>query len=197
MAQEEYEEARREQEEEAASDAVAERYAQALFDLGLEHDKLDTFLDQIQAVRGVFDTSRPFRHLLLHPGIERAERRSAIRELADDWGLDEMVRNFLFILLDNERVRKLDEIERAYRQTVDEHHGNVRATVTSAVELDDGQRDAIREVLSDATGKDVILETEVDESLIGGAVTRLGDMEFDGSVSNHFDQLKQRILREV
>lgn len=197
MAQHEHEETRQEHEEEAAQDAVAERYAQALFDLALEHDKLETFLDQLQAVENVFESSSAFRHLLLHPGIERTERRSALRDLAEEWGLEEMIRNFLFILLDNERVQKLEEIERAYRELVDEHQGNVRATVTSAVELDDDQRDAIRDVLSDATGKDVILETELDESLIGGAVTRLGDMEFDGSVKNHLEQLRERILREV
>lgn len=180
-----------------SQDAAADRYAQALFELGVEHDQLEGLLEELTAVREVFEESSVFRHLMLHPGIDRGERREAIRELADQWGLDDMLRNFLFILLDNERVRKLHQIERSYRELVDEHQGNVRATVTSAVELDGGQEEAIRDVLAEATGRDVILETEVDEDLIGGAVTRIGDIEYDGSVRNHLEQLKHRILREV
>jgi F-type H+-transporting ATPase subunit delta len=180
-----------------ASDAAAKRYADALFEIGVEHDKLDALHDQLEGVLGAFRQSKDFRNLLLHPSIDVDVRRNALREVADSWGLDQLVVNFLFILLDNERVRALQSILEAYREQLDKREGNLRATVTTAVELDDEQSEAIQEVLSEKFGKDIILTTETDEELIGGAVARVGGRVYDGSVSNQLDQLKDNILEEV
>lgn len=180
-----------------ATDATATRYANALFEIGVEHDKLDTLYDQLEGVNEAFEASTSFEHLLLHPGIEVDERREAIRDLADTWGLDELLVNFLFVLLDNERVRKIPAILETYRKLLDDKEGNIRATVTSAVELDGGEKRALKEVLSEKFGKDIILTTETDEDLIGGAVARVEGMVFDGSVRNELDNLKQNILEEV
>jgi len=180
-----------------ASDATASRYAHAVFEIGVEHDKIEVLHDQLDRVNVAFQSSDAFEHLLLHPGIEVDERRQAIRQLADKWGLDEMLVNFLFVLLDNERVRKLPSILETYRKLLDDKEGNLRATVTSAVELDGGEKRALKQVLSEKFGKDIILTTETDEDLIGGAVARVGGTVFDGSVRNELDNLKENILEEV
>lgn len=180
-----------------ASDAAARRYASALFEIGVEQGKIDELSQQLRDLAEAFRASVELRHLLLHPGIEVGERRQAIRQLADKWGLDELMVNFLFLLLDNERVRALPAIASVYRKHVDEQQGNVRATVTSAVELDGGQKRALEEVLAEKTGKEIILSTEIDEDLIGGAITRIGGTVLDGSVRNQLEQLKDNILEEV
>ena len=180
-----------------ASDAVARRYAHALFEIGQEHGKLKGLRDELDSIAAAFGGSDEFRRLLLHPGIETDERRSAIRTLAESWGLDEMLVNFVFLLLDNERVRKLPAIAEVYRGLVDEEAGHVRATVTSAVELDGGEKRALKDVIGEMTGKEVILTTEIDESIIGGAITRIGGVVYDGSVRNQLENLKENILQEV
>lgn len=180
-----------------ASDAAAKRYADALFEIGVEHDKLDTLHDQLDSVLEAFHQSKDFRNLLLHPSIDVDVRRNTLRKLADDWELDQLVVNFLFVLLDNERIRALPSILEAYRQQLDDKEGNLRATVTTAVELDDDQKSALQEVLSEKFGKNIILTTETDEDLIGGAVARVGGRVYDGSVANQLDQLKDNILEEV
>jgi F-type H+-transporting ATPase subunit delta len=180
-----------------ASDAAAKRYADALFEIGVEHDKLDALHDQLDGVLEAFRESKDFRNLLLHPSIDVDVRRNALREVADSWELDQMVVNFLFVLLDNERVRSLPSVLEAYRQRLDDREGNLRATVTTAVELDDNQKSALQEVLSEKFGRDIILTTETDEDLIGGAVTRVGGRVYDGSVRNQLDQLRDNILEEV
>ena len=180
-----------------ASDAIARRYAHALFEIGVEHDKLDVLHDQLDGVADAFETSTAFEHLLLHPGIDVDERREALRDIAGQWGLDAMLVNFLFLLLDNERVRKLPAIVSTYRELLDTKAGNIRATVTSAVELDGGEKRALKEVLSEKFGKEIILTTEIDEDLIGGAVARIGGKVYDGSVRNELEQLKENILEEV
>lgn len=179
------------------SDAIARRYANALFEIGVEHDEVETFHEHLDAVRAAFTGSEVFRHLLLHPAIEVHERRSALQTLADKWGLDQRVRNFLLLLLDNERIDKVPAIASIYRRLVDDREGTIRADITSAVELDDEQTDAIEDVLSEITDKDVVLTTDVDESLIGGAVTRIDSKIYDGSIRNQLEQLKSNILQEV
>lgn len=182
---------------ERTSDATATRYANALFEIGVDHDQVEGFLGELEALTDALQESVDFRNLLFHPGIDVDERREAVRNLADRWGLDEKVRNFIYVLLDNERIRKLPAITAIYRDLVDEKEGNVRATVTSADELDEKQKRAIANAFAEKTGKNIILRTEVDPSLIGGAVARIGGKVFDGSVHNQFEQLKENILKEV
>lgn len=179
------------------SDETARRYANALFEIGVENDVVDTFQEHLEAVAEAFARSEEFRDLLLHPAIDVGDRRAAIETLVDRWELDERIQNFIYLLLDNERIRKLPAIASIYRDLVDEREGNLRAEVTSAVELDDDEVEAIREVLSEATGKNVLLTTDVDESLIGGAVTRIESKLYDGSIRNQLEQLKDNILQEV
>ncbi|MFB6262990.1 MAG: ATP synthase F1 subunit delta [Bradymonadaceae bacterium] len=180
-----------------SNEAVAERYAEALYELGDEHGAVDAFRDQITGVAEAFEESGELRSTLLNPGIGVDERREVVRGLAEAWELDQMVLNFLLLLLDNDRVRDLPAIAEAFRDRIDEEEGNVRATITSAVPLDRGQKRAVKEVLGDLTGKNVVLTTEVDESLIGGAVARVGGRVYDGSVRSNLERLKNDILETV
>lgn len=179
------------------SDATARRYANALFDIGEEHDAVEEFYEHLDAVREAFVESEEFRHLLLHPAIEVTNRRAALDHLVDKWELDERIRNFLFLLLDNDRIGKLPAIASIYQRLLDERAGIVRAEITSAVELDDDQTEALQDVLSEITAKEVQVTTDVDESLIGGVVARVDSKVFDGSIQNQFEQLKNNILQEV
>lgn len=181
----------------ASTESTARRYAQALFELGVEHDKLTQLGEQLDGVVDAFEKSEVFRHALMNPGVDLDERRQVIRTLSEEWGLTEMLLNFLLVLNDNDRLNLLPDIGRTYGKLVDKKEGNVRATVTSASTLDMSQRRSIEQALENMTGKNVILETDVDESLIGGAVARVGGTVYDGSVRNQLDRLRDKILEEV
>jgi len=180
-----------------ASDTISSRYAEALFELGEEHDCVEQFRDELDGLVEMFDDSDDFREVLLNPGIDIEERRRAIRAVADELDLMEMVANFVMTLLDNDRIRKLRDIAEAYRGRVDEEQGRVRANLTTAIELDDDQRGRLQEVLSEMTGRDVVLETDVDPDLLGGAVTRVDGVVYDGSVRNQLNNLRDQILEQV
>lgn len=180
-----------------ASDTISSRYAEALFELGEEHDCVEQFRDELDGLVEMFDESDDFREVLLNPGIDIEERRRAIRAVADELDLMEMVANFVMTLLDNDRIRKLRDIAEAYRGRVDEEQGRVRANLTTAIELDDDQRGQLQEVLSEMTGRDVVLETDVDPDLLGGAVTRVDGVVYDGSVRNQLNNLRDQILEQV
>ncbi len=180
-----------------AGEPVARRYAQALLDIGVEQKNYEKLREQLDELAQVYEHSKPFRTALLNPSIQLDERRKIIRAIAQKRGWHQMIINFSLLLLDNDRFRIVPVIARAFGRKVDEKSGNVRARVTSAVELDEAQKKNIQSTLGQITGKNVLLETEVDESLLGGAVTRIGSMVYDGSVKSQIERLRESILAEV
>jgi F-type H+-transporting ATPase subunit delta len=180
-----------------ANDTVSSRYAQALLELGQQHDCADEFLEQSTALVGLFEQSADFREVLLNPGINIEERRKTVRAIGEALGLNQMVTNFVMLLLDNDRIRKLPGIAEAYREKLNDARGRVRANVTTAVSLSDDQLGRIRDVLAEVTGREVELETDVEPDIIGGAVARVDGVVYDGSVRSQLHELKDKILQEV
>ena len=181
----------------AADSPAAKRYAQALFELGIDHDELEALGDALGQSARLFDESRELRIALLNPAIELSERRDVVDAICDEAGWPQLFRNFLRLLVDRDRIRHLAAIADEYAARTDEHLGRVRARVTSAAELDDDQLDSLRDRLAKMTDRDVIMTTDVDEQLIGGVVARVGSTIYDGSVRNHLQRMREAILKEV
>ena len=180
-----------------ANAPVARRYAQALFDLGVEHDQLEELGDALQQTSDLFKQSNELRSVLLNPAIKLEERRNVIDAVAKKAGWPKLFRNFLLLVLDKDRLRHVGAVSESYAEKVDDHLGRARARVTSAVELNDDQQDSLRARLGDLTGKEVVLTTEVDDALIGGIIARVGGTIYDGSVRTHLQRMREAILREV
>lgn len=180
-----------------AETAAAQRYAQALFELGIEHDRLEQLGDALQGAARLYATSEQLREVLTNPAVELSERRSVIEAIVDRAGWSKLFRNFLMLLIDRDRIRHIKAIAAEFARRSDEHLGRARAEVTSAVELSDQQLESLRTRLGKLTGKEVIMSTEVDESLIGGVVARVGSTVYDGSVRNHLNRMRDAILKEV
>lgn len=180
-----------------AGELVARRYAQALLDIGVERDNCEVIREQLNELGQLLDEVPAFRSVLLNPSVRLSERREVIRGVASKYHWDVVVRNFALILLDNHRIEIAGIIARQFGQMVDERLGNIRARVTSAVELNAEQRAEIQSALDALTGKNVLLETDTDADLLGGAVTRIGSVVYDGSLKSHIERLRQSILAEV
>ena len=180
-----------------ADEPVAKRYARALFELGVDNDELEAYGEALGEATKLFEKSAELRAVLLNPALKLEERRGVISALADKAQWPKLFRNFVMLLLDKDRLRYVASINRAFQRGLDEHQGRARARVTSAIELDDGQREQLRTRLGELTGKDVVMTTEVDEELIGGVVARVGSTIYDGSVRTHLQRMREAILRQV
>jgi len=177
---------------------VARRYAQALLEIGIERGNFDQMREQLNALATLFADSRDFRNTMLNPSIALDERKVLMKTIAERVKLDPMVRNFTLLLLDNERFRFVQDIAQDYQELADRKAGRVRAAVTSAVKLDSTQINSIKAQLMKLTGASSIeLDADVDESLIGGVVTRVGGIVLDGSVRNQLDAMRASILEEL
>lgn len=179
------------------SKEVAEQYAEALSDIGQENGVEEALQDQLADFVEAFQDSEMLQKALMNPAIDLDERRNLIRSISQKAGWETYLQNFLLLLVDNHRLSIVGEINELFRQQIEKREGKLRTKVETAQPLTDDQEESIQNALARVTGKDIILETNVDESLLGGVVARLGSMVYDGSVRTKLDSLQGRILERI
>lgn len=166
-------------------ETIARPYAKAIFELASEEGSLQAWLDRLITSAAIADDSGmqamfdlpsmlPSEHvelfLSVYAGIKDTEKASA------------EFKNFIGLLAENGRLAALSEIASAYEVLKQEADGRVEVQVISAQTLNDKQKDEIAKSLAKKLGKEVSITSEVDESLIAGAIIRAGDLVIDGSV---------------
>ncbi len=176
---------------------VAKRYARALLEIGVEKSNYAAIQQQVRDLAELFATSATLRVIVANPGVTLDERRKVVDQLSSRMKLDPFVRNFMMLLLDNDRVDHLGAIAQELDELVDVHAGNVRAHVTTASPLKDSQIAVIKGAIAKLTGKNVLLETAIDPDIVGGVVTRVGSTLYDGSVRTQLKTIRDSILDEV
>jgi F-type H+-transporting ATPase subunit delta len=103
--------------------------------------------------------------------------------------------NFLRLLLANQRLHQLARILKSLERELDSRAGVLAADVTTARPISDVEREQLRSRLGSMTGKEVRLKFDVDPDLIGGVVTRLGSVVYDGSIKNQLERMKEELVR--
>jgi F-type H+-transporting ATPase subunit delta len=178
------------------SSAAARRYAKALFALAREEERIEEVEAELQSLCRLLDQSAPLREVLLTPLHPAKQRKSVLGSLTQLLELSPTVRRFYAFLIDRRRLVDLDAIRDEYAQLAAEASGRTKAEVVSASPLDGGQKQRLQRALSRRTGREVELEVEVDPELIGGAVAKVGDLLFDGSLRTQLTQLRANLMKE-
>ena len=173
---------------------IAGRYAQALFDIGVETGKLKTIVDEISSFADAYVSSPELRAAVGNPLISLSNRDGLLRELSNRMGLGDVSRSTIRLLASRNRLMALPAIARTLRRMNDDKDGVVRAVVVSAKVLSESYAQRLRGALEQMTGKRVLLTREVDPSLIAGVVTRVGDTVIDGSLRARLNELRDRLL---
>lgn len=160
---------------------VARRYARALLDAaGAQADQV---LEQLETLTTYFDGQPELFATLSSPTLTRTQRMGlADAVIANAPGLQPVLGNLLKLLIDRNRFGSMPFIARQFRDMVDSRMGRVRGRVTSASKLGDAQVAALKKQLESLTQRNVVLETSVDPSLIGGVVATVGSHQYDGSL---------------
>ncbi len=164
------------------TNAIARRYARALVQLATEEGGVEKFHAELTAFNKVLAENRNLWVILCSPAYRIEAKREMMQELIEKLDFSATVRNFLLLVLDKNRLNYLPQIVECYGMFSDELSGVIRPTITSAMPLEDAQVEAIKGALAKATGKKVIVKVDVDSSLIGGVVTKIGDKAFDASI---------------
>lgn len=174
---------------------VARRYANALIEVATEADAIDTVsadLDRFVAL--LEQPENPLGPALYSPVFTAEERERVLDEVLPRLNLHPMSRNLLKLTNDKGRLPLIASIARAYRDLADARAGRVRVRVATAEPLTPQIETEVRMALERLTGKDVLLETSVDPTLLGGMVARVGSTVYDSSLRTRLQTLKRRLL---
>lgn len=180
----------------ADNNTVARPYAEAAFELAREQEKLDAWAGAL-ALAGELTADGQVATFLANPRLSDEQRLAFLAGLIAAAGGEDSVlagrdrhgANFLKLLVENERVYALPEIAGHFDALKDAIENTVEVTVTSATELSSEQKRSIVAALKARLGREVQLDTALDESLIGGAVIRAGDVVIDGSLRSRLTGL--------
>ncbi len=172
---------------------LARPYARAVFGLAQEQGRLAEWSDTLALLAAIVDDPL-MRATIDSPRLSRAEVADVIIDVAGE-ALDEQGRNLLRLLAEKGRLPLLPDIAALYRRLQAEAEGTVQAEVVSALPLDEAQLEALAARLRARLGKEVRLVQKVDESLLGGAIVRAGDLVIDGSLKTRLEQLASALTR--
>ena len=171
--------------------SLAGRYASALFDLARDQRQIDSVGRSLEALNQALVDSREFAELVASPLVSRDDAGKAFAGLAPELGLDPIATNFLSVLARNGRKNELRATIRAFRRLASEHRGEVTAEVITSRPLNDDQISRLKQQLRSRVGRDVNLDAQVDPSILGGIVVKLGSQRVDASIRTKLNRLAQ------
>jgi len=174
---------------------IARRYAKALLIIGKEDDKAESYKEELDRFSDLIAREKELEQAITNPLYIVGGRKKVLQAVIDKTGISKVMASFLLLLFDKGRFGFLSDINEFYKKLADELKGVVRASLVSATELSSETVGKIRTTLSKKTGKDIILEVEQDPSLIGGIVSRIGDLVLDGSIKTQLLNMRESLKR--
>lgn len=174
---------------------IARRYAKALLAIGRENGQAETYKEELEGFVKLLEERKELDMAITNPLYDAEGRKKVLQAVVERAGLSQVMTSFLSLLFDKGRIQYLRDIYAFYEKLTDELANIVRADLVSASDLPEETIEKIRAALAQKTGKEVKMDVKVDPGLIGGAVTKIGDLVLDGSVRSQLKSLKESLQR--
>lgn len=171
---------------------VGRRYAEALFEVAIELDKLEQFRDEILFISQVFQNEPKLNIIIQHPKISKAEKKDIINSIFKDRVCQEIL-NLMYIILDKERERDIQDISDEYINLFNEKYGIVDAQAITAIPMSEEEKLELEQKLSKKLDKKVNLVNIVNEDIIGGVLVKIKDKVIDESIRKQLDMLQKNL----
>lgn len=172
------------------------QYANALADIVLAQGAAEPARKQLRDFAAAYAQSAELRNFLASPAVQRQAKHGVIEKLVARLGASKIVRNFLFVLADNQRARFLPEIVETFEEVLRQRQGLAEAEVTSAVALNETQKTTLSRTLERLTAKKIQAKYSLEPGLLGGAIVRIGDTIYDGSLLSQLNRLRTQLAAE-
>jgi F-type H+-transporting ATPase subunit delta len=174
--------------------SVASTYARAFADVVLSA-RLDPnrAIGGLRRIAGLLNESSELRRVWENPAVPAEQKHRLLDAITQREGIERHVRNLIAVLIDHRRVQFLDRITQQLEKELDARLGFAEAQITSARDLDDGEKRSLEAQIQKMTGKQVRAKFGLDASLLGGAIVRVGSTIYDGSVKGQLQKIKEAI----
>ena len=177
-------------------DIIANRYAEALFQLSEEENITKEIYNELHSVLNIIKSNKDLDNVLKSPLVAKAEKVQLIETLFNN-KINNNLKNFLKILVEKGRISSLKSIELTFKQLLNDRDNIIEGTVISAIPLTGEKVKELEEKLSKKYNKNVTLENKVDKSILGGVLIRLGNIQIDGSVKTRLDNIKDQLSQVI
>ena len=175
---------------------ISKRYARALSGSISDEGSLIRALSNLNDFGNAFDADRQLERFFSHPGIPEAKKTALVADLCDKLKAENVVRNLLGLLIQRRKILFLKNIASYFEAVVDERLNQLRVNVISAHPLSSDNIEKLKSGLNRILGKTILIETSIDESLIGGIQLQIGDQVADATIKNKLAILKRIIEKE-
>lgn len=170
------------------AELIGRRYALALFEVGLDLEKVKEFHKELEFVESVFEGEKKLIQILGHPKIKKDEKKALIDKLFKERLSGEIV-NFLYILIDKRREAYILDIVNQYKGLFNEHENIVKVVAISAIPMEERSKAKLVTVLGNKLGKNIQLTNQVDSSIIGGIMLKTENEIMDGTLKGQLKSL--------
>ena len=177
------------------SSTISRRYAKALLSIGQEDGKYEEYGQNLQEFSGLCSTNGEFFQVISNQIFSAADRKKVLEIVLEKGHFPDVIRNFLRLLIDKNRIGAIKEIANYYSTLTDKILNIARADIITARPLKNKVLDKLEKTLAVLTSKKVKIDVEEDASLIGGLVIKIGDLVLDGSVKTQLEGLRVSLKR--
>ena len=169
----------------------AKRYAQAAFELAVERNELESWQESLRKIADL-TKDEELMTLLQNPRLPFDAKKSLLQTKLGE--INPLALNLALLLVSKGRLRISADISQQYNDLLDAHRGIERAKVTTAFPLGDEESKAISRRLGEIVERKVVIDANVDASIIGGFIARMGDKLIDGSIHQKLETLKKSLV---
>ena len=175
--------------------ASARRYAQAIYQIALEHDDLDNWLNDLTLLADAVSNPQ-FVEILDAPQFTVAQKTELVNTTLAD-SVDRLALNLISLLASKSIAYLAPAITEQYQKMLDAHRGLERADVVSAIPLSDDQLEKLTDLLQGIVGKEVQVTSRVDPQIIGGFIAHVGDRVIDGSTRAKLSTMRRTLVERA
>jgi F-type H+-transporting ATPase subunit delta len=169
------------------------KYASALFQVACETNQVEEIKNSFEKLKPLYE--QDIIDFFLNPFIDDTTKKELLKE--ESQNLPETIVRFLYLLVEKRGFHLLSEIQNAYSNLIYKSKNVLIAKVVTPYTLEKPHLEKIKNILTQLTKKEILIQTEMDKSIISGIIIKTGDLFIDGSIKTKLNLLKQEILNEA
>ena len=179
------------------SSTIAKRYARAFFEIAGEEKRYEEYYRELGRFSAVLRENKSLEEFLANPIFAQPDKKAVVESVLEKIRISPLTANFLKLLTDKRRIEILPDIERCYRELMDNALKKARVTVKTAFPLSGELSRRLQSGLEELTGREVEMTVLEEPSLIGGIVVRVGDTLYDGSIRAQLNNIRNLLGEEI
>ena len=174
---------------------AAARYAKAILDFAIEKKKTDVLEGDMRSIVATMSASKELREMLGSPVLKGELKKKALMDIFK--GSHAITEGLIDLLIQNRRISLLNEVALKYIILNEDLKGEGVAFVTTAVPLSGELEKKVLRKVSSITGNKITIKNEIDKSIVGGFILRVGDLQYDASIANKLNTIKREFNKSI